>query len=93
MRLKQHDSLDKAIERLGGLDPVEAITELDEIRLGLLESQQLVADLRRRAVRTLRSEGWTLKQIADATGLTTGRISQIETGFNRKERQARAAAR
>jgi DNA-binding NarL/FixJ family response regulator len=35
---------------------------------------------RNAAVRAALAEGWTHQQIADATGLTRGRISQIKSG-------------
>jgi len=66
--------------RIAREDPIDVIAQGSE----LIDASKMLssrgASLRRAAVRQLRAEGWTLREIASATGLTSARISQIETG-------------
>lgn len=71
---------------LAGEDPVERITRGQELLDSLLTMQADAAEVRRTAVRQLRMEGWKLREIAEATGLSHQRVSQIEVGADRKEK-------
>lgn len=66
--------------RFEKLDPTDQIMEAEHMQRALLEEQNRVASIRRAAVRSLRANGWTLREIAEATGLTYQRVAQIETG-------------
>ena len=90
MNLPELDDLDRAIRDMDG-DPVDVIIDTAEIMDRLRGLVQSVADTRRRAVRQLRADGWTLKQIAAETHLTISRVAQIEGGYNRQERKARSS--
>jgi DNA-directed RNA polymerase sigma subunit (sigma70/sigma32) len=67
-------------------DPVEQVNLAPDMNEVLLDAQKEVAEMRRRAVRTLRMQGWGLKEIADQTGMSHQRVSQIELGADRKEK-------
>lgn len=67
-------------------DPVDQVIEAHKLNQALLDGQGVFAETRRRAVRTLRMQGWTLKDIALATGMSHQRVSQIEAGADRKEK-------
>lgn len=63
---------------------VDTIVKAEAVREALIEAIAEVARHRRQAVRSLRSEGWLLREIADACEMSHQRISQIETGYSRK---------
>jgi hypothetical protein len=78
--------LNPLIVQLGELDLIEQVIVCQALNAALLDAQARVAGVRRGAVRRLRGEGFTLRQIADATGVAPQRIHQIEAGIGRKER-------
>jgi len=79
--------LDEAIDALrDSYDPVEQINLGMDLNKQLLDAQGRVAEVRRMAVRQLRMEGWTLREIGEQTGLSTQRVSQIEAGADRREK-------
>lgn len=86
-------SLAEPLRRLGERDPVELINLSNDCNAALLEAQHTIASLRRGAVRQLRSEGFTLREIAEQTDMTVARVHQIESGYDRKEKKERAARR
>lgn len=57
------------------LDRALAATEL--YTWGREELMPLVASLRRAAVRELRAEGYSLREVAELLGVTDARVSQI----------------
>lgn len=79
--------INAAVEKLAAnYDPIEQVTLGQDLNQAMLDGQAAVAQLRRGAVRTLRMEGWKLKEIGDAAGMTHQRVSQIEAGADRKEK-------
>lgn len=70
------------IAKLKKLDDIQIIVKAQDVANALLVAQGQVAALRRSAVRSLRAEGWTLREIAEATDLTPQRVAQIEKGFS-----------
>jgi DNA-directed RNA polymerase specialized sigma24 family protein len=77
------------LERLGGLDPFELMHAAPTANEALLDAQAAVATMRRKAVRQLRAEGWTLAAIGEQLGIKAQRVHQIETGYDRRERRYR----
>jgi DNA-directed RNA polymerase specialized sigma24 family protein len=86
-------SLVAPLGRLAGLDPFEAITTANDAHEALLAAHAEIAAIRRRAVRELRAQGYTLREIADAVGVKPQRIHQIESGYDRREKEARKQPR
>ena len=84
------DSISKALTgplgRLGRHKPIQAILLAPEANQRLLDAQAKVALVRRQAIRQLRADGWRLKDIAEATGLSEQRIYQLEIGQDRRDR-------
>lgn len=78
-----HTAIDRVRTRF---DPIEQIVEGQALNEALLAAQAEVAKLRREAVRTLRMEGWKLREIAEATGMTHQRVAQLEAGMDRKDK-------
>lgn len=96
MKITVRDELAQAvapiIARIAAEEPITRFmqaTELNEALKSVLAGP--ASKIKRHTVRELRGSGWTLKEIAEATGLTTGRIAQIEFGYDRTERKRRAA--
>ena len=82
-----HDTITDILNRIElGFDPIEQVKMAHDLNQALLEVQGEVALVRRRAVRQLRMEGWGLRKIAEQTGLSHQRVSQIEMGADRKEK-------
>lgn len=85
------DSISKALtgplSRLRRHKPIQAILLAPDVNQRLLDAQAEVAQIRRQAIRQLRGEGWRLKDIAEATGLSEQRIYQLEIGQDRRDRQ------
>lgn len=80
------------MERIRNEDAVTRFREAGELNEAVKAVVSMPASkLRRHSVRELRGSGWTLKEIAQEMGLTTGRIAQIEFGYDRTERKRRAA--
>lgn len=82
--------LSQVFAKLDKLPDDEKIVVANKVNDALLEAQARVAAIRRAAVRQLRADGYTLREIGDLTGLAPQRISQIELGYGRKEKKARA---
>lgn len=83
-------SLSKAIEpsldRFSRMNPLDAIVSATKINEVLLDAQGRVAGIRRSAIRTLRSNGYTLNEIAQQTGMTPQRVHQLEIGHDRRDK-------
>jgi len=86
-------SLVAPLGRLAGLDPFDLLARAIEVNEALLGAQADVASLRRKAVRELRSLGYTLNEIGTQLGTTAQRIHQIEAGYDRHEKLARTQPR
>jgi DNA-directed RNA polymerase sigma subunit (sigma70/sigma32) len=90
------EAVEKAIgpvlRRYKRLDVWEQAALADAVNAGLLNAQRDVARLRRSAVRALRMQGYTLKEIGDQIGISITRVLQIEQGYNRAERAKRKGA-
>lgn len=71
------------------LDCWEQAEQAEQLNAALLKAQKRVAQLRRSAVRELRAEGYTLREIAERLGISPPRVMQIEQGYNRAEKRAR----
>jgi DNA-directed RNA polymerase specialized sigma24 family protein len=82
-------SLAAPLGRLAGLDPFTLLHKSNAASQELLNAQAKIGALRRRAVRQLRSEGYTLKEIGDELGVKPQRIHQLETGYDRTEKRER----
>jgi DNA-directed RNA polymerase specialized sigma24 family protein len=82
-------SLAAPLERLAGLDPFTLLAKSNAAGAALLDAQARIGQLRRRAVRQLRAEGYTLKEIGDVLGVKPQRIHQLETGYDRTEKRER----
>ncbi len=78
------------LERLGKRDPVELLTMSNSCAEALLEGGHQIASMRRAAVRQLRIDGFTLREIGDQTNMSVARVHQIESGYDRKEKKERA---
>lgn len=85
-------SLAAPLGRLAGLDPFDILTKSNAVLEALHEAEAQVGAARRGAVRELRAQGFTLKQIADVVGVKPQRIHQLEEGYDRKEKRARKQA-
>lgn len=84
------ESLVEPLKRLGGRDPIELLNLSNDCTAALLEASHEIASMRRAAVRQLRIDGFTLKEIGDQTNMTPPRVHQIESGYDRKEKKERA---
>jgi DNA-directed RNA polymerase specialized sigma24 family protein len=78
-----------AMARFHSLSAAERLVAANSVLDELRNLMSAVADSRRVAVRELRTDGYSLKDIADMVGTTPQRIHQIESGYNRKEKAAR----
>lgn len=83
-------SLAAPLGRLAGLDPFTILIVSNFVNDALLDGQHQVAAMRRRAVRELRAQGYTLREIGEQIGVKPQRIHQIESGYDRLEKQARS---
>lgn len=63
-------------------DPIEAFVLAGQLIEASRNISSRGAGLRRAAIRSLRAEGWTLRELANEFGVTSARIAQIETGDN-----------
>lgn len=86
------EALQKTLEKYGRLAPSEQLIQANDYTNDLKQAVKEIANQRRAAVRTMRSDGYTLREIAEVVGTTTQRIHQIESGYNRKEAKARKQA-
>lgn len=76
--------LGPVFRELEAMNEVDRIVKAEAMREALMDAVAEVARHRRSAVRTLRANGWLLREIAEATEMSHQRISQIETGYSRK---------
>jgi DNA-directed RNA polymerase sigma subunit (sigma70/sigma32) len=79
-------ALERILARYEKRPDEERIILAAELNNVLLKAQGRVARVRRQAVRSMRASGFTLVEIADKVGLSHQRISQIESGADRKEK-------
>jgi DNA-directed RNA polymerase specialized sigma24 family protein len=82
-------SLAAPLGRLAGLDPFNLLIKSIDANKALLDAQAKIGAMRRSAVRHLRAEGYTLKEIGDVLGVKPQRIHQLETGYDRTEKKSR----
>lgn len=80
------------MKRIGREDPYDRIIQYGWMTEAVRNLNAEASKGRRAAVRQLRAEGHTIREIAAGTGLTSGRISQIEFGYDRHEAKARRGA-
>lgn len=72
------DSLRNEVDRLGQIqDPVDAIRAVGDAFPALDTELDALAAVRLRAVQALRGHGWSYQDIADAIGLSKGRVAQL----------------
>jgi len=83
-------SLSKAVgpslDRFARLSPLDQIVTAAKVNEVLLDAQSRVAGIRRGAIRTMRSNGYTLNEIAQQTGMTPQRVHQLEIGHDRRDK-------
>ena len=72
----------KEIARLKKLNEIQIVVKAQNVSAQLLDAMAQVAALRRSAVRSLRAQGWTFREIAEASDMTPQRVAQIEKGFS-----------
>jgi DNA-directed RNA polymerase specialized sigma24 family protein len=87
-RALMHAAISNVLNELSSLSEEDQIVHSASVNTALLDAQAEVAMARRAAVRALRLQGMTLRDIATATGLTPQRVGQIEGGLGRKEKAA-----
>ena len=63
-------------------EPSKRAAEASRLLTQLAEVQKQVKEIRRAAVQTLVSEGWTYQEIADAIGVERARAYQIGQGMS-----------
>ena len=63
-------------------EPSKRAAEASKLLAQLAEVQKQVKEIRRAAVQTLVSEGWTYQEIADAIGVERARAYQIGQGMS-----------
>lgn len=72
------DALRAEAARLSSLDdPIEAARAVGDLYAALDRELDRVAAVRLKAVRQLRRSGWSYDRIAEATGLSKGRVAQL----------------
>lgn len=74
------------LKRIKRLPPLDQIALCQELNAALLDGQGQLAAVRRSAVRQLRADGMTLRDIAKETGMSMQRIHQLEVGVTRNKR-------
>lgn len=94
MKPKQPPSVDEVraaiaplIERIKQMPALDQVQLCQELNTALLDGQAQIATVRRQAVRALRIEGFTLKEVAEATGMSLQRVHQLETGWSRPSKR------
>ena len=92
MHMQIGDALDSTLQRFQALSPSERLTTSNLLMDELKAVTSQLASSRRAAVREMRSDGYTLKEIAEIADTTVQRIHQIESGYNRHEQKARKQA-
>ena len=86
------EALATPLNKYERLAPSEQLIQANAYIEDLKEAVKEIANIRRAAVRTMRSYGYTLKEIGEIAGVGEQRIHQIESGYNRKEAKARKQA-
>lgn len=86
------EALQKTLEKYRRLAPSEQLIQANDYTDDLKQAVKEISNQRRAAVRAMRSEGYTLREISEIVGTTAQRIHQIESGYNRKEAKARKKA-
>ena len=92
MEMNINTALEEVHARFNRLPASERLTEANTLIEQLRDATAAIGESRRAAVRSLRSDGYTLKEIAEMIGTTTQRIHQLEAGYNRQEKRARKQA-
>ena len=92
MEMNIDTALTEIYERFGRLSASERLVEANTLIEQLRDATATIAESRRSAVREMRIDGYTLREIAEMIGTTTQRIHQIENGYNRREQRARKQA-
>ena len=92
MEMNIDTALTEIYERFGRLSASERLVEANTLIEQLRDATATIAESRRSAVREMRIDGYTLKEIAQIIGTTTQRIHQLEAGYNRREQRARKQA-
>ena len=92
MQTDINTALEEVHARFNRLPASERLCEANTLIEQLREASAAIAESRRAAVRSLRSDGYTLREIAEMIGTTTQRIHQLEAGYNRREQRARKQA-
>jgi DNA-directed RNA polymerase specialized sigma24 family protein len=82
-------SLVAPLERLAGLEPFTLLTRSNDALKAMQDIESRIGALRRKAVRELRAQGYTLREIAEPLGVKPQRIHQLEIGYDRAEKKAR----
>ena len=86
------DKIDVVFRKFNRLAADEKFLGSPKLNDVLLDAQRKLSEMRRAAVRELRMQGYTLKEIGDlAGGMSPQRVAQIEVGYTRQERRARQA--
>ena len=79
------DSLEKEAQRLRDLpDPVDTIRGVSAAFSAMDVELGRFATVRLEAIAKLRAEGWSYDRIADATGLSKGRVAQLVWELQRR---------
>ena len=84
-------ALEAVHDRCDRLPAVDRLTAANELIEELRVASARLGENRRAAVREMRADGSTLREIADALGVTTARVYQLEIGYDRTEKRRRAA--
>jgi DNA-directed RNA polymerase specialized sigma24 family protein len=92
MEMNIDTALTEIYGRFNRLPASERLVEANTLIEQLREATATIAESRRAAVREMRIDGYTLREIAELIGTTTQRIHQIESGYNRHEQKARKQA-
>jgi DNA-directed RNA polymerase specialized sigma24 family protein len=73
------------LHSLENMTAEERITATEPIREALLAVVGELATMRRAAVRELRLDGLTLREIGERVNMSPQRLHQIESGYRRKD--------
>ena len=75
-------SIDHIFQRMANEKPIRRLKSATLVHQQLLDAQAEVAQVKRAAVRDLRTQGMTYAAIGDQLGITPSRVKQIESGKN-----------
>lgn len=79
------EALRPVLVSLSELDDLDVLVRAEHLQRALLEATAEIAKLRRQSVRSMRRGGYLLREIAEQSGMSTQRISQIEAGYSRRK--------